>query len=84
MCLAIPGEIVEIDDTTAVIDYGGVRKRASIMALPDANVGEMVIVHAGFVISKIDRDEAQKTLLAFKELEEAIAEENTRNKNAEE
>lgn len=82
MCLAIPGEIIEIDGTTAVIDYGGVRKRASIMALPDASVGEMVIVHAGFVISRIDRDEAQKTLLVFRELEEAFAEENARNENA--
>ncbi len=69
MCLAVPGRIVEIDGDMAVVDYGGVRKRASIMTLPDAKVGDMVIVHAGFAISKVDEEEAQKTLAAFAEIE---------------
>lgn len=73
MCLAIPGKIIEIDGTNAIIDYGGVRKRASLMAMPDTELGDMVIVHAGFVISKIDREEAEKTLAVFREFQEAIS-----------
>jgi len=69
MCLAIPGRIVEIDDMTAIIDYGGVRKRASLMAMPDAKIGEMVMVHAGFIIATVDPIEAEKTLAVFREIE---------------
>ena len=70
MCLAIPGKIVEIKGTDAIIDYGGIRKKASILVMPDAAVGDMVIVHAGFVISKIDEKEAQKTLSVFRTIDE--------------
>ncbi len=75
MCLAIPGKIVEIDGTIAVVNYSGVRKKASLLTMPDAKIGEMVIVHAGFAISKIDPEEAQKNLSAFQALEEVIVEE---------
>lgn len=75
MCLAIPGKIFQIDGTIAVVDYGGVRKKASLLTMPDAKIGEMVIVHAGFAISKIDPEEAMKSLSAFRALEEVIAEE---------
>jgi len=75
MCLAIPGKIIEIDGTVALVDYGGVRKKASLLTMPDAKIGEIVIVHAGFAISKIDPEEAQKTLFAFNDLEQAISDE---------
>ncbi len=77
MCLAIPGRIVKIEGDEAVIDYGGVLKRASLMVLPDAKVGDMVIVHAGFAIAKVDEDEARKTLEAYEQLGQAIAEEKS-------
>ena len=77
MCLAIPGRIVKIEGDEAVIDYGGVFKRASLMVLPDAKVGDMVIVHAGFAISIVDEDEAKKTLEAYEQLGQAIAKEKS-------
>ena len=62
MCLAIPGRIVEIDhaDACAVIDYDGIRKHASLMLWPSAKIGDMVLVHAGFVIQKIDDTAAKE------------------------
>ena len=66
MCLGIPGRIVEIRDDTGLVmgkvDFGGVRKDACLAYYPDAKVGEYVIVHVGFAISKVDEDEALRTL----------------------
>jgi hydrogenase expression/formation protein HypC len=66
MCLGIPGKVVEIrDDETlrmAKIDFGGVRKEACLAYLPEVVVGDYVIVHVGFAISKLDEEEALKTL----------------------
>ncbi|MEF8847521.1 MAG: HypC/HybG/HupF family hydrogenase formation chaperone [Candidatus Thermoplasmatota archaeon] len=70
MCLAIPGRIVEIkgDKNHAIIDYGqGTRRKANI-SLVDAKKGEYVIVHAGFAIQKIDKNEAERTLDLFKNM----------------
>ena len=53
MCLAVPGKIVEINGNTAVIDYGGVKREARIDFIPDAKVGDYVIVHTGFAIEKV-------------------------------
>ena len=77
MCLAIPGRIVKIEGDYAVVDYGGVKKRASLMVLPDAKVGDMVVVHAGFAIARVDEEEARKTLEAYRQLGEVIAEEKS-------
>ena len=81
MCLAIPGEIVEIFGTTAIVDYGGIRKNASLLALPDGKIGEMVMVHAGFVIARVDREEAEETLSVYKELGSIIESEKRRTVN---
>ena len=62
MCLAVPSKIVEIKDQTATIDVGGVRREASLMLLDDVNLGDYVIVHAGFAISKVDEAVAEETL----------------------
>ena len=66
MCLGIPGRIVEIRDDAGLVmgkvDFGGVRKDACLAYYPDARVGEYVIVHVGFAISKVDEEEALKTL----------------------
>jgi len=78
MCLAIPGKIIAIEGSTATIDYGGVYKKASTITMPDAQIGEMVMVHAGFIIAKVDPDEARKTLSVFAELEKAIADEKSK------
>ena len=73
MCLAIPGKVISIDGNTAMVDYGGVRKKASLLVLPDVKVGDMIMVHAGFAIAKVSEQEAQETIDAFEMLDEAIA-----------
>lgn len=67
MCLAIPSKITQIDNQMAVIDVDGVQREASLLLLEDAQVGDYVIVHAGFAISKIDEASALETLTLLKE-----------------
>jgi hydrogenase expression/formation protein HypC len=67
MCLAIPSKITKIDNQMAVIDVDGVKREASLLLLEDAEVGDYVIVHAGFAISKIDEASALETLTLLKE-----------------
>lgn len=69
MCLAIPGKIVEKVDMLGVVDISGVTRQVSLMLLPEAQIGDYVLVHAGFAIQKVDEEEAYKTLELFKELE---------------
>lgn len=70
MCLAIPSKIVAINNNIALLDVEGVRREASLLLLEDARIGDYVIVHAGFVIQKIDEVAAMETL---KILREAVA-----------
>lgn len=62
MCLAIPGKILEIEDTTAKVDFAGTTMPVSLLALKGAQVGDYVLVHAGFAIERLDENEALKTL----------------------
>lgn len=69
MCLAVPARLVErLDLDEAVVDMGGVRKRISIALVPDAQVGDYVIVHVGHAIGQLDEQEAQATLALFAEM----------------
>jgi hydrogenase expression/formation protein HypC len=72
MCLAVPGKIVEIYDSAGMrmckIDFGGVIREACLQALPEANVGDFTIVHAGFALNILSETEAQETLDALREL----------------
>lgn len=70
MCLAIPARLVEKrEHDQAVVDLGGIRKPISIALVPEANVGDYVIVHVGHAIGLLDPDEAQKTLAMFAEMQ---------------
>ncbi len=71
MCLAIPAKITAINGDMATIDMGGVSREASLMLLPEAGLGDYVLVHAGFAIQAIDEEEAQATLRLFAEIEAA-------------
>ncbi len=72
MCLAVPSEIISINDLMATIDVSGARRDISLMLLPEeARVGDFVIVHAGFAIQKIDREAGQEALRLIKELVES-------------
>ncbi len=61
MCLAIPARIVELDKDNAVVDAMGNRFKAKTTLLPEAKLGNLVLVHAGFAISLVDEEEAKKT-----------------------
>jgi len=67
MCLAVPAEVKSIDGHMATVDYGGVSRTANI-SLVEAKVGDFVIVHAGYAIQVMDREEAEKTLEMFREM----------------
>lgn len=70
MCLAIPGRIIEIKGGDAVVDYGGVTKKASLRLCPEAAVGECALVHAGFVIQLMDEDDARELQELLRETQE--------------
>jgi hydrogenase expression/formation protein HypC len=81
MCLAIPGRVDEIltegDIRVGRVNFGGIVKRVCLDYVPDLQVGDYTIVHVGFALSKIDEEEAKKTLALFEEmgvLEEELAE----------
>ncbi len=75
MCLAIPGKIESVsgdDPLTRMgkINFGGILKEASLAYVPEARVGDYVIVHVGFALSRLDEDEAQKVFEYLKQIEE--------------
>ena len=74
MCLAVPGKIVSIageDITrTGTVSFGGVNKEACLTFVPEAKVGDYVLVHAGFAISLVDEAEAAETLEYFRQIGE--------------
>jgi hydrogenase expression/formation protein HypC len=79
MCLGIPGRIVALDDAEqmlATVDVGGVRRRVNVLCIVNedhpfqACLGDWVLVHVGFAMSRIDPEEAQKTLEILAELGE--------------
>ena len=70
MCLAIPGRILDIDEKKeyATIDYGDGTKRRVNISLVDVDIGDYVLVHAGFAIQVLDEKEANETLDLFREM----------------
>ena len=70
MCLAIPARVLAIDTgtQTAVVDLDGVRKTVSIALVPEAAVGDHVVVHVGYALAIVDPAEAERTLALFGEL----------------
>jgi hydrogenase expression/formation protein HypC len=77
MCLGVPGLILSIEGTDAVermarVSFGGIVKEVSLAYLPQARVGDYVVVHVGFAISRIDGEEAQKVFAYLKEMDELV------------
>jgi hydrogenase expression/formation protein HypC len=74
MCLGIPSKIISIEDSRAKIDVYGAQRDISLMLLEDqVNVGDYVIVHAGFAIQKLQEDVAKETLGYFDQYLQALA-----------
>lgn len=75
MCLAVPGKIEQISGDEILsrkgkINFGGILKEVSLAYVPEAVIGDYVVVHAGFAISKVDEDEAMKVFEYLKEMGE--------------
>jgi hydrogenase expression/formation protein HypC len=77
MCLAIPSKVVEINDNMGIIDVAGVRREASLLLLENPQVGDWVIVHAGFAIQKVDEAAAHETLRLLREAVARVEGDNT-------
>lgn len=68
MCLALPVRVVELKDgDTAVVDLGGVRKDVSLSLVDGVSVGDYVILHVGYALTRLDPVEAERTLATFAE-----------------
>ena len=67
MCLGVPMQVKTIENDVALCEIDGVQREASLMMIDDVQVGDYVLIHAGFAIEKIDNDEAQLTLKALRE-----------------
>ncbi len=72
MCLAIPGKILEISQQNGVragrVEFGGIVRSVCLDYVPEARVGEYVVVHVGFAISVVDREEAERTYEALEQM----------------
>jgi hydrogenase expression/formation protein HypC len=71
MCLAIPARVVQIEEGLGMVELGGVVREASFMLLPDAQLGDYVLLHAGYALQKVDEAEAEETLRLLAEMAEA-------------
>lgn len=71
MCVAYPMQITAIADDQATITFEGTEQEVSLALLEDAQVGDYVIVHAGFALQKLSVEEAEETIKLFDELTEA-------------
>lgn len=71
MCLAVPGRVLNVEDDalrTATVSFGGTTKSVSLALVPEADVGDYVIVHVGFAISKLDEAATRRTLETYADL----------------
>ena len=70
MCLAIPGQIVTKDEGMGVVDVRGNRMRAGLLLVPEAGVGDWVLVHAGFAITTVTAEDAAETNALWDQIED--------------
>lgn len=68
MCLAVPMAVKEINGDMGVVESGGVSMEVGISLLDDVKIGDWVIIHAGFAISKVNKEEAMESLELFEEM----------------
>ena len=72
MCLAVPGKVIEIQESgslrAARVQFGGIVRQVSLDFVPEANVGDYVMVHVGFAISRVDAEEAERTYALLEEM----------------
>ena len=78
MCIAAPAQVVEInrEENTLFADFGGARQQAKLDLLPEVEVGDYVLIHAGYAIEKLTEEAAKESLEAWEELLEILEEED--------
>ena len=69
MCLGVPMRVIRIEGDRGVAEIGGIEREIGLQLLEDVKVGDYVIVHAGFAITRLDEEEAEKTLEILREAE---------------
>jgi len=72
MCLAIPGQLTESNGDEGVVDLHGSLVKVNTMLVPEATVGDWVLVHAGFAIQRLDAQEAEETWAVLEDLQRSI------------
>ena len=72
MCLAIPMKVIEIKNSEGIVELGGVEREANLQLVEDVRVGDYILIHAGFAIQKLDREEAEKTLSYLRQMAEMV------------
>jgi hydrogenase expression/formation protein HypC len=79
MCLSLPGKIISIDETAelrmAEVDFGGVKREVCVEWVPEANIGDYVLVHVGTALTVLDEESALESIAALTELGEILEEE---------
>jgi len=68
MCLGVPARVIHIEGSEATVILGSVKYKASLLLLNDVNLGDYILLHAGFAIEKIDCLEAEETIRLFNEI----------------
>ncbi|MCE7875400.1 HypC/HybG/HupF family hydrogenase formation chaperone [bacterium CPR1] len=68
MCLAIPGRILSLSADLATVEVSGVRREVNIALLPELKVGDWVLIHVGFALSRLNEEEARQTLSYLEQL----------------
>ena len=72
MCIAVPLEVLEVNDNRATAHFGNTRREVFLDLIDDVKVGDFIIVHAGFAIEKLNKEEAEKTLALIKEVTDEV------------
>jgi len=69
VCLGIPGNVLSVKGDLAEVDFGGIRRKVSLLICPHVIKGDYVLVHVGFAIQRLEKEEALETLRLFEEIE---------------
>ncbi|MCB2190245.1 MAG: HypC/HybG/HupF family hydrogenase formation chaperone [Deltaproteobacteria bacterium] len=77
MCLAIPAKIIELGEDMATVEVGGVERRVSTLMVPDLQLGDYVITHAGFALHKVEEADALASIELLRDLTNRVPQEGT-------
>ena len=75
MCLAVPALVISLEGKEAEVEIGGITRRINTWLTPDVKAGDYVLLHSGYAINVIDREQAEETLQLFQEMAELAEEE---------